>query len=391
MKQKKNVSEINLDNKIILIRVDYNVPIKDNIIQNTYRIDQTIQTINYCLNNNVKKIILISHLGKPNGVFNEELSLYPVKDYLKKKYNFDIDLCGLFNIQTSNKKITLLENIRFYNNEVNYIDNSFLKKYLSGLGDIFVNEAFGCSHRKHTSIIGIDCKEKVSGFLLQKELNFLKYKIDNCDGPFVAIVGGSKVSDKIKLLNNLMPKIDHLIIGGGMAYTFLYGNDYLEIGDSLFDKEGYKLLDDIYNSANINNVEIHLPKDSVIADSFSNDSNYKICDGDIEDRWMGLDIGPQTVKEFSDVIKKCKTILWNGPMGVFEFDNFQSGSIGLAESIKEATLNGSTSIVGGGDTSSFIINFGYFDDITHVSTGGGSSLKLLEEGTLVGIEFLDDE
>jgi phosphoglycerate kinase len=391
MKTKKNLSEINLNNKRILIRVDYNIPIKNNVIQNTFRIDTTIPTIRHCLDNNAKKIILISHLGKPNGVFNEGLSLYPVKEYLKEYYNFDIELCGLFNIQTCNKRLILLENIRFYNNEINYENNSFLKEYLTNLGDVFVNEAFGCSHRNHTSIIGIECKEKVSGFLLQKELNFLKYKIDNCDGPFVAIIGGSKVSDKIKLLNNLMPKIDHLIIGGGMAFTFLYGKGYVEIGESLFDKEGYKLLDEIYHSANINNVEIHLPIDTVIADNFSNDASYKICEGDIEDGWMGLDIGPQTIKEFTDIIKECKTILWNGPMGVFEFDNFKNGSIGLAESIKTATMNGSTSIVGGGDTSSFIINFGYFNDITHVSTGGGSSLKLLEEGMLPGIEFLDDK
>ncbi len=389
MKQKKNLVDINLNNKVILIRVDYNVPIIDGIIQNTFRIDSTIQTINYCLKENVKKIILVSHLGKPNGVINDELSLYPIKEYLKNTYKFDIDLNGLFNM-TSKKKIILLENIRFYNNEIKYNKTSLLKERLTSLADVFVNEAFGCCHRKHTSIIGIDCKEKVSGFLLQKELNFLKYKIDKSEGPFVAIIGGSKVSDKIKLLNKLMPKIDHLIIGGGMAFTFLYGINYIEIGDSLFDSEGYKLLNNIYDSANINNVEIHLPEDTIIADNFSNDSNYKISEGDIDEKWMGLDIGPKTVEKFSNIIKDCKTILWNGPMGVFEFDNFKNGSIGIAESIKLATKNGSTSIVGGGDTSSFIINSGYFDDITHVSTGGGSSLKLLEEGTLAGIDFLDD-
>ena len=387
---KKSIEDVYINEKNVVIRFDFNVPISNGIINNYYRIDKSIPTIEYCLKKGAKRIVLISHLGRPNGKFVEKYSLLPIKEYLEKKLNKDIELCSLYNIHT-NKQIVLLENIRFYKSEESKVINNKVKKFrdkLTQLGDIYINNAFGCSHREHSSIVGINCKNKVSGLLVRKEIQFLSNIINKPKKPFIAIIGGSKVLDKIKLLKNLMNKIDHLIIGGAMAFTFLKRLN-INIGDSIFDKEGFKLLDEIYHTANMNQVQIHLQEDTVISKFFNNESEFKTVEGDIPNGFIGLDIGPKTIKKFSEIISNSNTILWNGPMGVFEFSNFKNGSVQIAEALKKATLNGATSIVGGGDTASCVINFGYENYMSHISTGGGASLELLEGKDLPGIKTLD--
>lgn len=390
MFKKKSIEDVNLKNKSILLRCDFNVPIKNGKIENTFRIDKSLETIKYCLEKECKKIRIVSHLGRPNGKYNKDLSLLPISEYLSSKLNIKIPLVELNKLLINNKKVILVENIRFSYSELDIINNTNLVTILKSGIDIYINDAFGCCHRNQTSIVSINVPLKVSGFLLKKEIEFLSNRINSCEKPFTAIVGGSKVSDKIKLLKNLMQKIDHLIIGGGMAFTFLKKKNNIKIGNSLFDKEGYDMIDDIYDFAEKNNVKIYLPIDIIIADNFSNDANFKTIENDIPDGWMGLDIGKKSINYFGEIIKKSKTILWNGPMGVFEFENFKYGSIGIAEHIKNATKNNALTIVGGGDTSSCVINFGYYDFVTHVSTGGGASLELLEGKLLPGIDVLSD-
>ena len=384
---------INFNNKNIIIRVDFNVPIKNNKIENTLRIDKAMDTIERCLNDEPKRIVIISHLGRPNGKYVKNLSLKILLPYLELRLRRRVGFGRLEDINNISYKVILMENIRFYlEEESKEITSQVLefRKKLTELGDIFINDAFGCCHRAHSSIVGINCPVKIPGYLVQKEVMYLKESFENGKKPILAIVGGSKVNDKIKLLENLIKKVDHLIIGGGMAFTFLkyYG---LEIGSSLFDQEGFELVEQIIESANKNKVKIHLPIDFKIADKFDNLARTKIknISEGIHDGWMGLDIGPLSIKKFISVIKLSRTIIWNGPMGVFEFDNFMNGSYQIAEELALLTHNDVTTVIGGGDTASCVTQFGMQDKFSHLSTGGGVSLELLEGKELPGLKFLE--
>ncbi len=405
--KKKFISDIELKNKRIIIRVDFNVPItNDGKIIDTRRIDMAIPTLKYIMDNNVKNIIIISHLGRPNGKIDQKLSLKPIKHYLEsilKKDVYFLDNCigkeikEFCNIK-NNGSIILLENLRFHpEEECKNVNNKDIEKFrnnLSELGDIYVNDAFGTSHRSHSSIVGIKLKMKVGGFLLKKELEYFSKVLLKPKKPFISILGGSKVSDKIKLINNLLEKVDEMIIGGGMAFTFLKVLNNMKIGSSIFDLEGSKLVKSIMKKAKNKNVKIHLPNDFIIADSFSN--NAKIDNANINDGikldWLGLDIGPESIKRFSDIIYNSKMIVWNGPMGVFEFDKFEDGTKQLLKSCSKATKENDTiTIIGGGDTASAANKFCSESDFSHISTGGGASLELLEGKILPGIEILTDK
>ena len=380
---------INFNNKRVIIRVDFNVPIKNGIIQNTLRIDKTIPTILRCLKDDPNRIIIISHLGRPNGKINLDLSLKILIPYLNKTLNQTIGFTTLDNVNKIDNKIILLENIRFYKEEESKELTKPVIEFrnkLTQLGDIFINDAFGCCHRNHSSIVGINCPIKIPGYLVSNEIKYLSTSINNGKKPKLAIIGGSKVNDKIKLLKNLITNVDDIIIGGGMAFTFLKYDGY-QIGNSLFDSMGFDLVKNIYQSAKINNTKLHLPIDFKIGDNFKNDCNQKFIDikDGITDKWMGLDIGPKTINNFNKIINKSQTIIWNGPMGVFEFENFQNGSLKIAEELVKVTNKGSITIIGGGDTSSCVSKFKLHNKYTHLSTGGGVSLKLLEGSELPGL------
>lgn len=383
--------DIDFRNKNVIIRVDFNVPIRKGVIENTLRIDKSLPTIQECIQGKPNRILLISHLGRPNGRFDKKLSLKIIVPYLEEKLNHKIGFSNNINISNDNSKIILLENIRFYKEEEEEINDNVIqfRHRLTRLGDIYINDAFGCSHRAHSSIIGINCPVKIRGLLFKKEIEFLLDNMKESNKPILAIIGGAKVKDKIQLLSNLIPKLDYLIIGGGMSFTFLKKNG-ISIGDSLFDEDGYTIVDKVNAIAEKNNTKIYLPVDFIVSDEFSNHGQTKKLnnyDG-IEKGWMGLDIGSQTIKLFNAVISRSKTIFWNGPMGVFEMSNFENGSHEIAKTLVEATKNGAKTIICGGDTMSCVSKFNLGDQYTHLSTGGGASLKLLEGSMLVGIKGL---
>jgi len=383
---------MNFNNKNVTIRVDFNVPIDNMIIKNSLRIDSSIPTILACIKGNPKRLILISHLGRPKGKYDENLSLKIILPYLEKKLKRKIGFSNLDDVNNNSNKIILLENIRFYpEEEAKIIDDNVLnfRSKLTQLCDIYINDAFGCSHRSHSSIVGINCPIKIPGLLLKREVEFLSNKMDSGKKPVLAIIGGAKVKDKIQLLKNLIPKVDNIIIGGGMAFTFLKKNGF-SIGDSLFDEDGYKIIDEIYKIANNHKTNIYLPIDFVVSDKFCNNGNIKLVNihDKIDDGCMGLDIGPETIKSFVKVISYCKTIIWNGPMGVFEWSNFEQGTFKIAEYLANVTKPDVVTIIGGGDTVSCVCKFNFNNCYTHLSTGGGASLKLLEGNELVGIKGL---
>ena len=365
---------VDFKNKNVIIRVDFNIPIKNGVIENTLRIDKSLPTIIECIKGNPNRIILTSHLGRPKGIFNKNLSLRIIVPYLEEKLNKKIGFCDSIDISTCNNQIILLENIRFYKEEEEEEINDRVIQFrnkLTQMGDIYINDAFGCSHRAHSSIIGINCPIKIAGLLLKKEIEFLQGNMKKTNKPILAIIGGAKVKDKIQLLVNLIPKIDNLIIGG-------------------FDEKGYMIIDKLYAIAKKSKTKVYLPLDFVVSDEFSNEGQIEIQDiyDGIENGWMGLDIGPQTIRLFSDIIHECKTIFWNGPLGVFEMSNFENGSYQIAKIVADATQNGVKTIICGGDTMSCVSKFNLDRQYTHLSTGGGASLKLLEGSELVGIKGL---
>ena len=375
-------------NNKIIIRTDFNVPIIDNIIQSTKRIDSALKTIKFVLENKPKQIIIISHLGRPNGI-EKKLTLEPIRNYLSKILKTNVDLCFIDKISENKNLIVLLENIRFYPEETNNLDSTInFRKKLSELGDIYINDAFGCCHRAHSSIVGINTKYKYMGFLVEKELNYLKNSL-NSDGIKTLILGGSKVGDKIKLIKNLIPKMNNILIGGGMAFTFLkYHN--VKIGKSLIDIDNLKSVKDILSFAEKYNTKIILPIDFRCNDIFSNDGNicnFTVSHG-IPSNFMGLDIGDNTISLFNSILVKSDIIIWNGPLGVFEFDNFAKGSKDILNYI--STLKNTTKIIGGGDIVSCCEKFNLSSKMDHVSTGGGASLELLEGKILPGIKFLEN-
>jgi phosphoglycerate kinase len=394
---KMTLQDIDVHEKNVLMRVDFNVPLEDGKITNDNRIQQALQSIKYVINQG-GLLILMSHLGRPGGKRDKSLSLKPVAEYLQTLLETSVyfadDCIGEeaedVISQAQYGEIVLLENVRFHPEEKQN-DEEFSKK-LAAHGDLFVNDAFGSSHRAHASVAGVTryLQPAVAGFLVEKEIKYLSAAVNDPDHPFVAILGGAKVSDKIGVIENLLQKADTILIGGGMTYTFYKAKGW-GIGDSLVEEDKVKLAGELLEKAEQEGVRIILPVDAVVAREFDNDAEHKIVDEDgIEDAWMGLDIGPQTSIMFGNIIKNAATVVWNGPMGVFEMDNFADGTNAVAKALSEATGRGATTIVGGGDSASAIQKIGLEDQVSHVSTGGGASLMFLEGKELPGVAVLTD-
>lgn len=392
---KKTISDVDLKGKKVLMRVDFNVPLDDNLnITDDIRIRAAVPTIKYAIDKGAK-VILMSHLGRPEGQVNEKMRLQPCAVRLEKLLGKKVTVLKECIGEDVKKTVAamkpgdviLLENLRFHAEEEKN-DATFAKE-LASLGDVFVNDAFGTSHRAHASTEGVThYLPSVAGFLLEKEMQYLGSTVDNPKRPFVAILGGAKVKDKIKVIDNLLNKVDALLIGGGMAYTFLKAKGKT-IGSSKLDKDGYETAKAALDKAAKKKIPILLPIDHVVGDKFDANANAKSVGEDIPDGWMGLDIGPKTIKLFEDKLKTAKTIVWNGPLGVFEMDKFAKGTEDVAKFI--AGLKGVTSIIGGGDTAAAMLKFKVAGSMTHISTGGGASLEYLEGRGLPGIDALNDK
>ena len=396
--EKMTLKNVELKNKKVLMRVDFNVPIEDGKIGDDSRIVKALPSINYVVNNG-GLLILTSHLGRPGGEHDESLSLRPVAEHLRTLVDCPVyfaedcigDKAAEVIQQAIPGEIVLLENVRFHPEE-KANEEAFCMR-LAAHADLFVNDAFGSSHRAHASVAGVAkyLQPAVSGFLLEKEIKYLSETVENPERPFVAILGGAKVSDKIGVIENLLGKVDTIIIGGGMTYTF-YKAKGLPIGDSLVEEDKVDLAKSLMQKAEDKGIKFMLPMDSVIAKEFKNDAEHKVVDEDgIEEGWMAVDIGPQSSISFGNVIKNAKTVVWNGPMGVFEMDNFADGTFAVAEALAEATKHGATTIIGGGDSASAIRKAGLEDKVSHVSTGGGASLEFLEGKELPGVAALTDK
>ncbi|MEG2919018.1 MAG: phosphoglycerate kinase [Clostridium sp.] len=393
---KKSLEDIEVIGKKVLVRCDFNVPIVDGVITDENRLVGAIPTIEYLVKNGAK-VILCSHLGKPKGAEKKEFSLEPVAVRLSQLLNKNIVFSNDDNVVGENAKnsinimnngdIILLQNTRYRKEET--INEENYSRELASLCDLFVNDAFGTAHRAHCSTVGVTefVNESVCGYLIQKELKFLGEAIDNAERPFTAILGGSKVSDKINVINSLLGKVDNLVIGGAMAYTFLKAQGY-EIGMSRVEEDKIAYALEMMNKAKANNVNIYLPVDHVVATEFSKEATPIVTkDENIDNGYMALDIGPKTSAIYGEVIGKSKTVIWNGPMGVFEFPNFSKGTIAVGEAM--ANCDGIT-IIGGGDSAAAVNIFGMGDKMTHISTGGGASLEFLEGTPLPGIVALND-
>lgn len=381
------IDKANFFNKNVILRCDYNVPLINLVIQSTRRIDQSIPTINSILSQKPNRLIIISHLGRPKGK-DPLLSLKPVLSYLSNKINKEIVLTSLKDFdKVKDNKIIMLENIRYYKEETKQLSttNDF-RKTLSSLGNVFVNDAFGCCHRAHSSIVGINTKEKYLGYIVKNELKYLNC-FNTVEGEKSLILGGSKVSDKIQLIKNLIPKVDNILIGGGMVFAFFkYKN--INIGNSLFNEESLSYIPEIYKLAEKYNTKIILPVDFNCNDDFSNEGNIINCDieNGIPDGHMGLDIGKKSIKLFNTILYSSKCVVWNGPLGVTEFSNF---SIGSRNVMKFLSILDATTIIGGGDTACCCEQFNLQNEMTHVSTGGGASLEVLEGKKLPGISIIE--
>lgn len=390
---KKTIKDIDLKGKKVFVRCDFNVPLDEqgNITDNR-RIVGALPTIKYLLEQNCK-IILCSHLGRPKGEVKKEFSLLPVQKELSKLLGKEVklaeDVVGeSAKALTSNMQegeIVLLENVRFDAREEK--NDESLSKELASMAEIFVNDAFGTAHRAHSSTAGIaEYLPAVSGFLIEKELNFLGNTLENPKRPFVAILGGAKVSDKIGVIESLLEKVDTLMIGGGMAYTFFKSLGYT-VGKSICEEDKLDLAQDLMKKAKEKNVKLVLPVDNVIAKEIAPDAENKIIDSDnIPDEWEGLDIGPKTIELFKEELKNAKTVIWNGPVGFSEYEIFANGTRQIAKTLAE--LEDAITIIGGGDSAAAVEKLGYADKITHISTGGGASLEFLEGKKLPGIECL---
>ena len=395
---KQTLRDLEIAEKKVLMRVDFNVPIEDGTITDDNRIRQALPSIKHVIEEG-GLLILTSHLGRPGGEKKDELSLKPLAEHLQTlldaKVHFATDCIGdeaksVIDFADFGE-VVLLENVRFHARE-KANDESFCKA-LASHADVFVNDAFGSSHRAHASVAGVAeyLQPAVSGFLLEKEIKYLNQSVNNPDRPFIAILGGAKVSDKIGVIEHLLSNVNSIIIGGGMTYTF-YKAKGLPIGNSLFEEDKIELAGELLKKAEESGVNMVLPLDSVVAKEFSNDAEFEVVDEDgIEDGWMALDIGPQSAIAFGNMIKNAKTVVWNGPMGVFEMENFADGTFAVAEALAEATKFGATTIVGGGDSAAAIKKAGLEDKVSHVSTGGGASLEFLEGKELPGVAALTDK
>ncbi|WP_341779526.1 phosphoglycerate kinase [Levilactobacillus sp. HBUAS70063] len=398
---KLTVSDLDLKGKKVLMRVDFNVPIKDGVIGNDNRIVAALPTIKY-VSEHGGKAILLSHLGR---IKKEEdkpgLSMRPVAERLSNLLNKPVTFVPTTEGKQledaidglSDGDVLVMENTRYEdvkdgeNVKRESGNDPELGKYWASLGDVFVNDAFGTAHRSHASNVGIasNMGQTAAGFLMEKEIKFIGGAVDNPEHPFVAILGGAKVSDKIGVIDNLLAKADKILIGGGMTYTF-YAAKGMKIGNSLVEKDKIDLAKEILDKAGD---KLVLPTDSVVAEKFDNDAAHKTVDGDIPDGYMALDIGPKSVAEFEDVLKSAKTVVWNGPMGVFEMSNYAEGTLEIGKFL--GTLTEAKTIVGGGDSTAAVQQLGVADKLSHISTGGGASLEYLEGKTLPGIAAISDK
>lgn len=397
MLNKKTVEDIEVKGKKCLVRCDFNVPLKDGKITDENRLVGAMPTIKYLVDNGAK-VILCSHLGKPKGEAKPELSLEPVAKRLSEMLGKEVVFAADDNVVGENAKkavsemndgdIVLLQNTRYRKEETKNEEN--YSKELASLAEIFVNDAFGTAHRAHCSTVGAGefLEARVCGYLIQKELDFLGSAVENPKRPFLAILGGAKVSDKLGVINNLLEKVDTLIIGGGMAYTFIKALGH-EIGTSLLEEDKIDYAKEMITKAEAKGVKLLLPIDVVYADRFAEDAQPRITEGrDIPSDCMGLDIGPKTVELFTEAVKSSKTIVWNGPMGVFEFENFAKGTKAIAQSMAETDA---ITIIGGGDSAAAVNQMGFGERMSHISTGGGASLEFLEGKELPGIAALDNK
>lgn len=397
MLNKKTVDDLNVKGKRVLVRCDFNVPVKDGVITDDNRITASLPTIRKLMNDGAK-VILCSHMGKPKGEVKPELSLAPVAERLSEKLGVEVKFAKDDNVVGENAKaaveamkngdVILLENTRFRKEETKNEDN--FSKELASLADIYVDDAFGSSHRAHCSTVGVTkyVAESAVGYLMEKEIEYLGNAVENPVRPFAAILGGAKVSDKINVINNLLEKVDILIIGGGMAYTFIKALGGT-VGNSLLEEDKVEYAKEMIFKASQKGVKFLLPIDTVIVKEFKNDALSDIVPtGLIPDGWMGVDIGPETRSLFTEALKDAKTVVWNGPMGVFEFPNFAKGTEAIAEAL--AHIDGTT-IIGGGDSAAAVNQLGYGDRMSHISTGGGASLEFLEGKELPGVAAVQDK
>ncbi|MBX2992244.1 MAG: phosphoglycerate kinase [Bacteroidetes bacterium] len=393
----KTIDDVDLKGKRVLVRVDFNVPMTDDLkISDDKRIVESLPTIRKILDSGGIPI-LMSHLGRPKGGPNPEFSLKPVANHLATLLSTNVQFVADC-IGKETKKIVdglkpgdilLLENLRFHPEEEK--NNPDFAKELAGWGDVYVNDAFGTAHRAHASTEGVTkfLKPCVAGYLMKKEIEYLTQAVANPKRPYVAILGGAKISGKIDVIQNLLPKVDVLVIGGGMAFTFFRAQE-LEVGDSLVEQEKVQLAKEILEHIKEKNRRVILPIDCIIADKFDNNAQRKTVPiTKIPSGWRGLDIGPETIKLIRLQMKGAKTIIWNGPMGVFEMPNFANGTLEIAKLLAEATTSGATTIVGGGDSAAAVVQMGFESSISHVSTGGGASLEFLEGKQLPGLAALD--
>lgn len=408
---KLSIENVDLKGKRVFMRVDFNVPIKEGKITSNQRIVAALDSIKYALEKGAKSVVLASHLGRPDGNKNAKYTLAPVAEEMKKLLGRDVTFlndCVGAEVEAACKdpapgSVILLENVRFYvEEEGKGVDASgnkvkadkdkvkTFRESLAKLGDVYVNDAFGTAHRAHSSMMGEGYAQRAAGLLLNKELRYFSQALDNPPRPFLAILGGAKVADKIQLIENLLDKVNEMIIGGGMAFTFLKVLNNMEIGGSLFDEEGSKIVQKLVDKAKKNNVQLHLPVDFVTGDKFAENATVGAAtvEGGIPAGHMGLDVGPKSREAFAAPIARSKIIVWNGPPGVFEFPNFAQGTKALMDAVVAATKAGTVSIIGGGDTASCCAKWGTESQVSHVSTGGGASLELLEGKVLPGVDAL---
>lgn len=411
---KCEVSQVNVKGKRVLVRVDYNVPMQNGKVMNNYRIVATIPTLNYLLENGAKSLVILSHLGNPRGQKDRELSLQVLVPEIEKCLGRPIIFLPEGVGHKAEKmcanpipgSVFLLENLKFHSEEETrsltengkefQAQKEDVLKYcaaFSKLGDIYVNDAFGAVHRSHSSLVGCTLPIRAAGLLLKKELSFLEKALENPNRPFLVILGGSKVSDKIQVIDNLLDKVDALIVAGGMAFTFLKVINKMEIGKSLFDEKGSAIVNGLVAKAKQNNVKLLLPVDFITAPSICQNTDTgtaTVCSGIPPDS-MGLDIGAESVKMFSKEIRKSRTITWNGPPGVFEFEKFSHGSQQILQFVVEATMGGALTIIGGGDTATCCMKYKCENKVSYVSTGGGASLAVLKGHVLPSVAALTDK
>ncbi|WP_244833792.1 phosphoglycerate kinase [Clostridium sp. BJN0001] len=392
---KKTIEDIEVSGKKVLVRCDFNVPLKDGKITDENRLVGAMPTIKYLVEHNAK-VILCSHMGKPKGEPKPELSLAPVAKRLSEMLGKEVKFAPDDNVVGENAKkaiaemkdgdVVLLENTRYRKEETK--NGEEFSKELASLAEVFVNDAFGTAHRAHCSTVGVTdyLKTAVCGYLIQKELKFLGNAVENPERPFVAILGGAKVSDKIAVINNLLDKVNTIIIGGGMAYTFLKAQGF-KIGSSLVEADRLDYAKDMIEKAKEKGVKFLLPVDHRVATEFKDVKATVTEDENIPDGNMGLDIGPKTEELYAEAIKDAKTVVWNGPMGVFEFENYNKGTIAVAKAMADSNA---TTIIGGGDSAAAVNTLGFGNKMTHISTGGGASLEFLEGKVLPGIAALND-